>query len=90
MRCLGETPQRRLKRYKAGNIRIPQHIRHDKKSHVASPDIDLIEMADSAIARGDGDVFQLDVHVVFGYGEILVARFCISVEIFQRMVGESM
>lgn len=56
---------------------------------MASPNIDLIEMADSAIARGDGDVFELDVHVVFGYGDILVARFCNSVEIFQRMLEKA-
>ena len=31
------------------------------------PNIDLIEMADSSVAGGDGYVFELDVHVVFGY-----------------------
>ena len=50
----------------AGAILVPQHIRHDKKPHVAPPDVDLIEMADSAVAGSDGDVLQLDVHVVFG------------------------
>lgn len=35
---------------------------------MASPDVDLIEMADPAIARGDSDVFELYVHVVLRYG----------------------
>lgn len=34
---------------------------------MASPDVDLIEMTDPAIARGDSDVFELYVHVVLGY-----------------------
>lgn len=44
----------------------PQHIRHDKEPHVAAADIDLFEMADTPVARGDRDVFELYVHVVFG------------------------
>lgn len=34
---------------------------------MAPPDIDLIEMANPAISRGDGDIFELYVHVVLGY-----------------------
>lgn len=37
---------------------------------MATSDVDLVEMGDAAIARGDGDVFQLDVHVVFGFEEL--------------------
>ena len=48
---------------------VPQHVRHDEKSYVASPDVDLVEVADSTVTRGYGDVFELDVHVVFGYWE---------------------
>lgn len=48
---------------------VPQHIWHDEESHMAAADVDLIKMADSAVARGHGDVFELDVHVVFGYSE---------------------
>ena len=33
---------------------------------MAASNVDLVEMADPAVARGDGDVFELDVHVVFG------------------------
>lgn len=29
-------------------------------------DVDLVEMGNAAVAGGDGDVFELDVHVVFG------------------------
>lgn len=35
---------------------IPQHIRHNEKPDVASPDVDLVQMAHAAVARGDGDV----------------------------------
>ena len=31
------------------------------------PNINLIEMRDAAVAGGDGDVLELDVHVIFGY-----------------------
>ena len=34
---------------------------------MASPDVDLVEMGDAAVARGDGDVLELDVHVVLGW-----------------------
>lgn len=30
------------------------------------PDIDLVEMRNTAVAGGHGDVFELDVHVVLG------------------------
>lgn len=45
--------------------RISQHIRYDEKSYVAPSYVDLIEMADPAVASGDSDVFELDIHVVF-------------------------
>ena len=32
---------------------------------MATPDVDLIEMGDAAVACGNGDVLQLDVHIVF-------------------------
>lgn len=31
-----------------------------------TPDVHLVEMAHPPIARGDGDVLELNVHVVFG------------------------
>ncbi len=49
---------------------IPQHIWHNKEAHVAAPDINLLEMADAPIARRDGDVLELHVHVVFGFDEL--------------------
>ena len=46
---------------------IPQHVRNDEEAYMAASNVDLVEMADTSVARGDGDVFELDVHVVFGY-----------------------
>ena len=46
--------------------RIPEHVGDDKEADVGSSDVHLVEVADSAVARGDCDVFELDVHVVFG------------------------
>jgi hypothetical protein len=37
---------------------------------MAATDIDLVEVGDAAITGGDGDVFELDVHVVFGFEEL--------------------
>lgn len=37
---------------------------------MTATDIDLVEVRDSAVARGDGDVLELDVHVVFGFQEL--------------------
>lgn len=37
-------------------------------------DVDLVEMADTAVARGNSDVFELDVHVVFGYGTVSMRK----------------
>lgn len=45
---------------------IPQHIGHDKESYMATTNVDLVEMRNSAVAGGDGYVLELDVHVVFG------------------------
>jgi len=32
-------------------------------------DVDLIKMTDSAVSRRNGDVFELDVHIIFGCPE---------------------
>lgn len=41
---------------------------------MAAANIDLVEMRDAAVAGCGGDVFKLDVHVVFGCArELLVA-----------------
>ena len=37
---------------------------------MASSDVNLIKMADSAIARSNGDVFELDVHIVLGFDQL--------------------
>lgn len=45
---------------------VPQHIRHNEESHMTAPDVNLFEMADAPVAGCDGDVLELDVHVVLG------------------------
>lgn len=37
---------------------------------MTSPDVDLIEMGDTAVASGNSDIFQLDIHVVLGFEEL--------------------
>lgn len=56
------------KRSKGGFLRAgsPQHIRHNEESHMASADVHLVQMADSAVARCHSYVFELHIHVVFG------------------------
>lgn len=34
---------------------------------MGASDVDLVEVGDAAVAGGDGDVLELDVHVVFSY-----------------------
>lgn len=47
----------------------PQHIRHNEKPHMASPNVHLVEMRDAAVARRDGNILELNVHIIFGcYG----------------------
>lgn len=35
-----------------------------------SSDVDLVEVGDAAVASGDGDVLELNVHVVLGFEEL--------------------
>lgn len=46
---------------------VPQHVGHNEEAHVAAADVHLLQMADAAVARRHGDVFELDVHVVLGW-----------------------
>lgn len=39
---------------------------------MAAANVYLVEMGDSAIASGDGDVLELDVHVVLGCGKCML------------------
>lgn len=59
----------------AGTGRLPQHIRNNEEAHVAAANVDLFQMADSAVACRHGDIFELHVHVVLGCdrGEKLLA-----------------
>lgn len=34
---------------------------------MAPSNVNLIQVADAAVARGDSDVFELDIHVIFRY-----------------------
>lgn len=52
---------------------VPEHVRDNEESHVAAANINLIEMGDTAIASCNGDVLQLDVHVVLGCCENMVS-----------------
>lgn len=52
---------------------VPEHVRHDEESHVAAANVDLVEMGDTAIASSDGDVLELNVHVVLGCGGCMLA-----------------
>jgi hypothetical protein len=75
-----------VKRSKVSEIQIkggaiPKHIRHNEESHMRPPNVDLIEMADSSITRSNGDIFELNVHVIFGcstqkisFGSIFIMR----------------
>lgn len=51
---------------------VPEHIRHDEESHVAAANVDLVEMGDTAIASGDSDVLELNVHVILGCGKCML------------------
>lgn len=44
---------------------LPQHVGHDEESHMTPPDVYLIQMADATIARGNGYILELYIHVVF-------------------------
>lgn len=46
--------------------RVAKHVGDDEEAHVGASDIDLVEVGDAAVASGDGDVLELDVHVVLG------------------------
>lgn len=46
--------------------RVAEHVGDDEEAHVGAPDVDLVEVGDAAVAGGDGDVLELDVHVVLG------------------------
>jgi hypothetical protein len=54
---------------------VTEHVGNDEEAHVGAADVDLVEMGDAAVAGGDGDVLELNVHVVLSCSvliEILV------------------
>lgn len=46
---------------------LPQHIGHNEEAHMTPSYINLVQVAHSTIAGRDRDVFELYVHVIFGY-----------------------
>lgn len=40
---------------------------------MAPPNVNLVKMGDTAVACGDGDILELDVHVVFGCSDEAVS-----------------
>ena len=49
---------------------LPQHIWHNEESNVGSSDVDLVQVGDTSVASGDGDVLELHVHVVLSLEEL--------------------
>ena len=43
---------------------LPQHIRHNEESNMGSSDVDLVQMGDASVAGSDGNVLELDIHIV--------------------------
>ena len=56
--------------------RVSEHVGDDEEAYVGAADVDLVEMGDAAVAGGDGDVLELDVHVVLGLEEF--AAVCLA------------
>lgn len=54
---------------------VPEHIGDNEESHVAAANVDLVEMGDTAVAGGDSDILELNVHVVLGWKR-MSAWFC--------------
>lgn len=51
---------------KLGSRYIPEHVGDNEESHVAAANVDLVEMRDTAVASGDRNILELNVHVVLG------------------------
>src|SRR5690242_10152845 len=49
---------------------IAQHVWYNEEAHMASSDVDLVEMRHSTVSRSLCDVFQLYVHVVFSFEQL--------------------
>jgi hypothetical protein len=50
--------------------RVAEHVGNDEEAHVGAADVDLVEMGNAAVTGGDGDVLELDVHVVLSIEEL--------------------
>jgi hypothetical protein len=45
---------------------LPQHVWYNEVTNMRASDVNLVEMGDTAVARRNGDILELDVHVVLG------------------------
>lgn len=72
-----------------GTEHPPQHIRHDEVSDMAASDVDLLEMRHTAVTRSHCDIFELDVHVIFGCVQVSntppIANYADFCHTFQKL-----
>lgn len=45
---------------------VPKHVGDNEEADVGAADVDLVQVGDATVAGSDGDVLELDVHVVLG------------------------
>lgn len=45
---------------------VVKYVWYDEEVDVGVVDVDLVEVGDVVVMGGDGDIFELDVYVVFG------------------------
>lgn len=58
--------------------RVSKHVGDNEEADVRSSDVDLVEMGNAAVAGGDGDVLELDVHVVLGCSRAIVSQLAFT------------
>ena len=50
--------------------RVAEHVGDDEEAYVRAANVNLIEMRDATVAGGDGNVLELDVHVILSCRKI--------------------
>lgn len=51
---------------------VPQHVWNNEETNVASTDVDLVEVGNTAVAGSNDDILQLNVHVVLSYQNVSI------------------
>jgi hypothetical protein len=64
---------------------LPKHIRHNEESHMRPPNVNLIEMTDSPVSRSNGNILELDIHIIFGYSTLNISTSSIFMILRERM-----